>query len=96
MAALKLGDPAPAFELPALDGDMVSLGDYEGKPVAVVFSCCHCPYVVAWEDRLNSTARDYAGRAGLVAVNSNAGYLGDSPEDMRRRSDEKGFASKGP
>ena len=41
--------------------------------MAVVFSCCHCPYVVAWEDRLNDVARDYAGRAGLVAVNSNAG-----------------------
>jgi peroxiredoxin len=92
MATLRLGDPAPGFSLPGVDGATHSLSDYEGKPVAVVFSCCHCPYVVAWEDRLNDVARDFDGRASLVAVNANAGYLGDSPEDMKRRAEEKGFA----
>jgi peroxiredoxin len=92
MARLALGDPAPPFELPALDGDTRSLEDYTGRPVAVVFSCVHCPYVVAWEDRLNAVARDYADRAALVAINSNAGYLGDGLDDMERRSQEKEFA----
>jgi peroxiredoxin len=92
MARLALGDPAPLFELPAIDGETYSLEDFRGQPVAVVFSCVHCPYVVAWEDRLNDVARDYAGRAGLVAVNSNAGYLGDGIDDMKQRADEKGFA----
>jgi len=91
MAALRLGDPAPDFALPDLDGRSVSRTDFAGKPLAVVFSCCHCPYVLAWEDRINAAARDYDGRAGLVAVNSNAGYLGDSPDDMRERAEEKGF-----
>ena len=91
MARLALGDPAPTFDLPGVDGRRHALSDYHEQPVAVVFSCCHCPYVVAWEDRLNAVARDYAGRTGLVAINSNAGYLGDSFEDMERRSQEKGF-----
>lgn len=91
MARLAPGDPAPAFELPDVDGNTHSLEDFAGRPLAVVFSCVHCPYVVAWEDRLNEVARDYADRAGLVAVNSNAGYLGDSLEDMRARSAEKSF-----
>jgi peroxiredoxin len=91
MAALRLGDPAPAFDLPGIDGARHALSDYAGKPVAIVFSCCHCPYVRAWEDRINDAARAYDGRAGLVAINSNAGYLGDSPDDMRRRSEEKDF-----
>ena len=91
MATLRLGDQAPAFSLPDTDGTTHSLSDYEGKPVAVVFSCCHCPYVVAWEDRLNDVARDMDGQAGLVAINANAGYLGDSPDDMRRRTQEKGL-----
>jgi peroxiredoxin len=90
MARLALGDPAPPFELPGTDGETHSLADHQGRPVAVVFSCCHCPYVVAWEDRLNAIARDYEGRAGLVAVNSND-HVGDSFEDMRRRAEEKGF-----
>ena len=91
MAALKLGDPAPAFDLPGVDGERYALSDYDGKPVAVVFSCCHCPYVVAWEDRLNAAARANAGRVGFVAINSNSGHLGDSLEDMARRSEAKGF-----
>jgi peroxiredoxin len=91
VARLSLGDPAPPFELPGVDGATHSLAEYEGKPVAVVFSCCHCPYVIAWEDRLNDLAREYDGRAGLVAVNAND-HLGDSFDDMRRRVAEKGFA----
>jgi peroxiredoxin len=90
VARLRIGDPAPPFELPGTDGETVSLSDYEGKPVAVVFSCVHCPYVVAWEDRLNAIARDYEGRAGLVAVNSND-HLGDTFEHMVERSREKRF-----
>jgi peroxiredoxin len=89
---LRPGDPAPAFDLPGVGGKNHALTDYHEQPVAVVFSCCHCPYVVAWEDRLNEVARDYAGRAGLVAINSNAGYLGDSFEDMEERAREKQFA----
>lgn len=91
MARLSLGDPAPTFELPGVDGRTHSLSEYDGKPVAVVFSCCHCPYVVAWEDRVNAIAHDYDGRAGLVAINSND-HLGDSFDDMRRRAAEKGFS----
>jgi peroxiredoxin len=92
MARLALGDPAPSFELPGVDGRSHSNDDYSGKPLTVVFSCCHCPYVVAWEDRINDVARDFEGQAGLVAINSNAGYLGDSLEDMEARSRDKAFA----
>jgi peroxiredoxin len=92
VARLSLGDPAPGFSLPGVDGADHSPDDWAGQPVAVVFSCCHCPYVIAWEDRLNAVASDYAGRAGLVAVNANGDYLGDGMDDMRWRSEEKGFA----
>jgi peroxiredoxin len=91
MAALRLGDPAPDFSLPALDGATHGVADHDGQPVVVVFSCCHCPYVVAWEDRLNDAARSVDGQAGFLVINANAGYLGDSPDDMRRRAEEKGF-----
>ena len=91
MAALRLGDRAPGFSLPGIDGREHGLSDYEGKPVTVVFSCCHCPYVIAWEDLLNTAAREVDGQAGFLVVNANAGYLGDSPEDMKQRAAEKGF-----
>jgi redoxin len=62
--------------------------------VAVVFSCNHCPYVRAWEDRLNDIARDYAPLGvAVVAINSNdaASYPADSFEAMGERAREKGF-----
>ena len=90
MPALALGDTAPAFELPGVDGATHSLADYDGLPVAVVFSCCHCPYVLAWEERLNDVARDYAGRAALVCINSND-HVGDSFDEMRKRARERSF-----
>jgi peroxiredoxin len=87
---LGIGDGAPAFDLPGVDGRSHSLDDYAGQPVAVVFSCVHCPYVKAWEDRLDAIARDYAGRAALVAINSND-HAGDTFEHMVARANEKGF-----
>jgi peroxiredoxin len=90
MARLKLGDTAPSFDLPGVDGLRHSLDDYEGLPVAVIFSCVHCPYVIAWEDRLNDVARDYQGRAGFLVINSND-HLGDSLERMVERAREKSF-----
>jgi len=35
--SLGVGDKAPAFTLPASGGGQVSLGDYAGKPVVLVF-----------------------------------------------------------
>jgi peroxiredoxin len=91
VARLKLGDTAPPFDLPGIDGAQHSLADYAGMPVAVVFSCVHCPYVVRWEERINAIARDYDGRAALVAINSNH-HLGDTVEHMTARATERGFA----
>jgi peroxiredoxin len=90
VARLRLGDPAPPFDLPGTDGRNHARAEYAGMPVAVVFSCVHCPYVIAWEDRLNAIARDYAGRAGFVAINSND-HIGDSLDRMVERAEEKGF-----
>lgn len=36
-AALNVGDRAPAFELPAVDGKNVALSDYAGRPVLLFF-----------------------------------------------------------
>lgn len=41
---LKLGDPAPEFELPGVDGKNHSLREYDQANVlVVVFTCNHCP-----------------------------------------------------
>lgn len=37
MSNIKLGDPAPPFNLTALEGQPVALSDYRGQPVLLVF-----------------------------------------------------------
>jgi peroxiredoxin len=92
---LQIGDPAPAFSLPGTDGRTYSLDGLADKPVlVVVFSCNHCPYVQAYEDRLIAIQQDYAGRGvQVVAINSNddVHYPEDSFQQMAARAKARGF-----
>jgi peroxiredoxin len=93
--SLALGDSAPAFDLPAVDGGRHALSDYAGSPaLALVQSCNHCPYVQAWEGRMKAIQRDYGDRGfRLVAVSSNDAekYPEDSFDEMRARAEQLGF-----
>ena len=68
--SLALGAQAPDFELEGVDGREHSLGDYrEAELLVLIQSCNHCPYVIAWEDRMIAVQDDYASRGvRLVAV----------------------------
>lgn len=92
---LSLGEKAPDFDLPGVDGRRHSLASFSDKPVLVViFSCNHCPYVKAYEDRMVSIQRDYQNKGvQLVAINSNdeKSYPEDSFPEMVKRSREKRF-----
>jgi hypothetical protein len=81
---VNIGDTAPSFSLPATDGS-----EHGPNGVTVVaFTCNHCPYALAWHDRLLDVARDYAPRGVLtLLVNPNDAerYPRDSFEAMRER-----------
>jgi len=87
--SLKIGEEAPRFELPATDGTTWSSPDGGDAPATVlVFTCNHCPYALAWHDRIAQAARDYADRGvRFVAINANDAerYPRDSFEAMRQR-----------
>jgi peroxiredoxin len=96
MAKIKNGDAAVAFELPGVDGETYSLSSIsEGKAAtAVVFTCNHCPYVLAWLDRLIAAANDYAGQGvAFVGINANdpVKYPADSFVGMQRLAQERGL-----
>lgn len=95
MSNLTIGDHVIPFELPGVDGRKHALHDYaHQKVVAVIFSCNHCPYVRAWEDRMVEIQADYAARGvQLLAINSNDAeqYPDDSFSMMKVRAQEKGF-----
>ncbi len=83
------------FNLPGVDGKNYSPNDFADKEVlAVIFSCNHCPYVRAWEDRMIQIQRDYADKGvQLIAISSNdpEQYPDDSFPKMKERAQEKGF-----
>ncbi len=95
MANLKVGDKAIPFSLPGVDDKQHSLADYEDKnAVVVIFTCNHCPYVRAWEDRMVQIQSDYASKGiQLIAINANdpAKYPDDSFPKMKERAREKKF-----
>jgi peroxiredoxin len=92
---VKLGDTAPEFGLRGVDGQAHTLESYDGADLLVLIqSCNHCPYVIAWEERMIGVQADYADRGvQLVAVNSNdsSRYPDDSFEKMTARAAERGF-----
>jgi len=92
---LQLGESAPDFKLPGVDGHDYCLADFaDNKILIVVFSCNHCPYVVGSEDRMNALWADYAPKGvAMIAINSNEteNHPADSFEHMVQRAGEKGF-----
>jgi peroxiredoxin len=79
-----VGTAAPTFALPDTDGVEHSPG---GAPATlVVFTCNHCPYALAWHDRIAAVARDYDD-VKVLAISSNDAvrYPRDSYEAMRER-----------
>ncbi len=83
------------FDLPGTDGRNHSLSELKDKKALIlIFSCNHCPYVQAYEDRVIDIQRDYASKgAQVVAINSNetSNHPDDSFENMVRRAKEKNF-----
>lgn len=101
---LAIGDPAPDFSLPGVDGKTYALKDFAAaKVLVVVFTSNHCPTAQAYEERLKKLVVDYAAKGvALVAIQPNSpkglrpdelGYseLGDTFEDMKVRAKEKTF-----
>ncbi len=95
MTALSIGEKAKPFSLPATNGEEYSLASFDGSSLlAVIFSCNHCPYVQAWEDRMVQIQADYEDKGvQLVAINANdaSKYPDDDFESMKARANEKSF-----
>ncbi|MBI1369335.1 MAG: redoxin domain-containing protein [Planctomycetes bacterium] len=91
---LTLGTPAPDFALPNVDGNVVKLSDFAGKPVLVMFICNHCPFVKHLASALAEFGREYQKNGlAIVAINANdvANYPDDAPDMMAAESRQRGY-----
>lgn len=91
----KIGDVATDFSLPNVDGEMVSLADFEeSKGFVIIFTCNTCPYSVAYEDRIIALDKKYKSQGyPVIAINPNdpAAAKGEAMSDMKQRELDKGF-----
>ena len=87
--SLQIGDSAPRHTLADTAGQRHEVGDPAGAPASVVvFTCNHCPYALAWHDRLMRVGREYGQRGvRFHAVNPNDAerYPRDSYQAMQER-----------
>jgi peroxiredoxin len=83
---LAIGQPAPDFDLPGVDGKSHRLAEYAASPVLVVlFTCDHCPTAQAVEGRVKSMVEAYRAKG--------VQWVGISPNDPKSvRLDELGYA----
>lgn len=92
---LKIGSRAPGFSLPAADGKFYGLSSFADKKILIViFSCNHCPYVQAYQQRIIDLQNEFEkDGVQIVAINSNddTKYPEDSFEEMKKRAEEKKF-----
>jgi len=104
LATLKIGDPAPDFSLPGIDGKTWTLADFkDGKVLVVFFTSNHCPTSHGAADRIKSFLDDYRSKGmAFVAINPNhpdglsideLGYskYNDGFDDMKLYAAEEGF-----
>ena len=97
---ISLGSQAPAFDLAVsnpwidqINGPSRSLSHYPG-PLAVIFTCNHCPYAVHIESVLAQVAQEYLPKGiHFVAINANDSerYPDDSFDKMAIRAKEVPF-----
>ncbi len=77
---VSVGRYAPDFSLENTNGKELSLSDYEGKTVMIVFWATWCHYCEQEIPTLNAIYKKYKNQDFVIlAIN-----LGDSPEEVRR------------
>lgn len=96
---LALGSKVPAAvaktKMKNVDGKTLSIADVTGKSgTLVVFTCNHCPFAKAWEERIVELGNTYAGKGiGVVLVNANdpTMHAEDGLEGMQERAKARGM-----
>jgi peroxiredoxin len=90
-----VGDQAADFKLKNVDGKYVSLADYpNAKGFIVVFTCNHCPFAQAYQDRIIALDKEYKPKGyPVIAINPNDPSIvpDDSYASMQVRAKEKGY-----
>jgi hypothetical protein len=82
---VKIGQPAPDFSLPALDGKIYRLNEWRGRVVVLDFWSAECPWSKRGDDELSGYLPGWGESVALWRIASNA----NEPEELLRRVAEE-------
>jgi peroxiredoxin len=92
----KIGDEAKDFSLKNIDGNMVSLkGNREAKGFIIVFTCNHCPFAQAYEQRIIDLDKKFKPLGyPVIAINPNDPAIvpDDSFDNMVKTAKDKSYS----
>ena len=86
-AAPKVGKPAPDFEMTLIDGSVVRLSDYKGRPVWINFWASWCPPCRAENPDIQEVYNRHKDADGLVLLAPAIGEGRGSVADYMERAD---------
>ena len=94
--ALNIGDSIVdgEVEMENIDGSKITLDSIKGeKGTLVIFSCNHCPFVIAWQKEMVTIGNEYRKQGlGGVFINSNdPDVKGDTMDGMKALAKKEGY-----
>jgi hypothetical protein len=84
----QVGDAVATFALPRVDGGELTVDPTTATATVIVFTANHCPYALAWHDRIQQVARDY-GEQGVQVIQINPNDQVTHPSDSTAASADR-------
>lgn len=78
---LKIGDKMPPFKLKNTRGEWVDSDKEPANILAIIFTCNHCPYAQAYEDRIIELDGEFFEEDNMRFILINSNDATDYPED---------------
>ncbi len=89
---MNIGDKMPKFNMLGVDGKMYNNFDFADKyAIAIIFTCNHCPYSIAYWNRIAKLKERYEeDNLALLCISSNdaSQFAEDSFENMKTAAKE--------
>lgn len=90
-----VGDVADNFTLKNVNDSLISLDSYpHAKGYIIIFTCNHCPYAQAYENRIIDLHKKFNDKGfPVIAINPNSPEITpeDSFEEMKKRAKDKKY-----
>ncbi len=91
MAGTNVGDTAPDFTVPTLDGNTFTLSEQHGKPVIVYFMAYWCGSCIPEAQALAQLQQEYGDKVSIVALDVDPSSTPEALNQFKRATGDGAF-----